>query len=554
MSTATQTKSLVVVAIPAEDDRVWKISSQKVPHLTLLFLGDADKVSNFASIVEFVQHAASTSLQRVYLPVDRRGELGMDKADVLFFKKGRYDFKAVRDFRNLLLKDSNIKTAFDSTSQFEFPEEVGAAGQPWIPHLTLGYPDSPAKPIPDDQMSTIYDVRFDRIAVWDGDFEGPEFELKDYWDEMDELGIDMDAPLSVAWSGVKGMKWGHITSLPGAENLKVSEKTGMARVSNKSLAKLVGLSYFAFLSPTVRNETKAAQAHNVGVKADAKWQKQIDRSKKGMEVHNKAADEINSKLPAFNGDKRWQNSEGGRDISKDPAKLDEYNKAFEREVMNPAYSNAAVKVYGSKSPTDRYTFEVKDAATGLLSVTDTTKVKHAADDELSLKFKLVRDANGLISNLVVDEEDAEMAHADDTPDLIAMVDAGAEFIEHYGTKGMHWGQRKSAPTAVTPTATSHVPHGRKRKTKIETEGGENHEAAPDAIKVAQHRAKLAKSGPNALSNKELQEVANRVELEQRVKRAVQPAGKKFVGNFLKGQGQQGAQALGQQGRKKAFGF
>src|ERR1044072_491435 len=138
MSTATQTKSLVVVAIPAEDDRVWKVSSEKVPHLTLLFLGDADKVSNFASIVEFVQHAAATSLRPTYLSLERRGELGEPKADVLFFKKNRYDFKAIRDFRNLLLKDGNIKTAYDSTAQFELPEELGAAGQPWIPHLTLG--------------------------------------------------------------------------------------------------------------------------------------------------------------------------------------------------------------------------------------------------------------------------------------------------------------------------------------------------------------------------------------------------------------------------------
>ena len=198
MSSNSSTNAMIIVAIPDENDRVWKVSSEKVPHLTLLFLGDADKVANAASIVTFVQHAADRSLNRFYLPVDRRDELGMDKADVLYFKKGRYDFKAVRDFRSLLLKDDNIKTAYDSTSQFEFPEHVGAAGQPWIPHLTLGYPDSPAKSMPDDWESNFYSVDFSKIAVWMGDYEGPEFLLKDYWDEMDDF--PMDAPVSVAMS------------------------------------------------------------------------------------------------------------------------------------------------------------------------------------------------------------------------------------------------------------------------------------------------------------------------------------------------------------------
>src|SRR4051794_984212 len=111
--------NLVIVAIPEENDRVWKISSEKVPHLTILHLGNSEQVSNLESIIQFVEHAASTSLKKFYLPVERRGELGNDKADVLFFRRGRYDFKAVRDFRSLLLKDSNIKSAYDATSQFE---------------------------------------------------------------------------------------------------------------------------------------------------------------------------------------------------------------------------------------------------------------------------------------------------------------------------------------------------------------------------------------------------------------------------------------------------
>ncbi len=123
---------------------------------------------------------------------------------------------------------------------------------------------------------------------------------------------------------------------------------------------------------------------------------------------------------------------------------------------------------------------------------------------------------------------------------------------------MKWGvpntsRSTSMPTAVDPVATSKVRAGVKRKTKIETEGGENHPASVDAIKVAQARTKLKKSGPAALTNKELQEVANRVELEARVSRAVQPKGKKFVSNILNTQGNQQANKYVDKRVKQKFG-
>jgi 2'-5' RNA ligase len=197
--------NLVIVAIPDENDRVWKVSSEKVPHLTMLFLGDMDKVENLETIVEFVQHAASTTLNRFYLPVDKRGELGDDPelgpADVLFFRKGRYDYKAVRDFRAALLQERNIRTAYDSTQQFEGP---------WKPHLTLGYENQPAKPEPADQDYGFYDVSFNKIAVWTGDYDGPEFELKDFGDEFEAMeAVPMDVAMSalIHAETVSDAKW-----------------------------------------------------------------------------------------------------------------------------------------------------------------------------------------------------------------------------------------------------------------------------------------------------------------------------------------------------------
>lgn len=165
-----------IVAIPKKDDYVWQISSEKVPHLTILNLGDQSANPNISKIVQYVQHAVNTSLSRFGLDVDRRDTLGLDEADVLFFKTKRE--KQVEQFRSYLLQDDNIKKAFDSVSQF--PE--------WTPHLTLGFPESPAKPDKRDYPGTQW-VSFDKISVWTGDFDGPEFDLKDRWEMTEDVSM-----------------------------------------------------------------------------------------------------------------------------------------------------------------------------------------------------------------------------------------------------------------------------------------------------------------------------------------------------------------------------
>lgn len=187
------TAPLAIVAIPPVDDYVWRVSSQKVPHLTLLALGDAGS-QDTDRMAQFLEHTANTSLRRFGLDVTHRGELGDDKADVLFF--GKHGLKDLRNFRSFLLTNDEIHRAYQST--FQFPE--------WTPHLTMGFPDSPAKPDTRDWPGTSW-VNFDRVALWTGDFEGPTFELKfDEWDEM--MQLDADAEKALAHFGVRGMKWG----------------------------------------------------------------------------------------------------------------------------------------------------------------------------------------------------------------------------------------------------------------------------------------------------------------------------------------------------------
>lgn len=199
--------STVIVAIPSEDDYTWKISSEKIPHMTLLFLGDLSNNPKLDLITGFVEHVAST-MTRFGLDVDRRGALGPEDADVLFFSGG-YSAKMLRDARSAMLQYDPISEAVNTSEQF--PQ--------WTPHLTLGYPATPAKPDERDYPGINW-VNFDKIAVWTDDFEGPTFDLKKWeWSDEDSLTMSDDtqnfikqiievSDRDAEQYGVRGMKWG----------------------------------------------------------------------------------------------------------------------------------------------------------------------------------------------------------------------------------------------------------------------------------------------------------------------------------------------------------
>lgn len=192
--------NLVIVAIPPQDDYVWKISSEKVPHLTLLFLGEPGANAQTDRIAQFLQHTVATSLRTFGMDVEGRGELGPNKADVLFFRKD-YIAKELLAFRSYLLQNDDILRLYNSVEQYA----------EWTPHLTLGYPETPAHPDNRDYPGIKW-VNFDRVALWTGDYEGPEFRLKDRYAmevSMSDVNRGSESVADILEHyGVKGMHWG----------------------------------------------------------------------------------------------------------------------------------------------------------------------------------------------------------------------------------------------------------------------------------------------------------------------------------------------------------
>lgn len=374
----------VIVALPPVDDKVYRISSEKVPHLTILFLGEANLSMD---AVLYVEHAAS-ELSPFYGTVDHRGTLGADDADVLFFEDNGWDLKRVKEFRHYLLLNDEIKRAYDAVEQF--PE--------WTPHLTLGYPETPANE-DDSDYPGIHSVQFDRVAVWLEDSDGPTFRLK-YDDHamevsMSDLSTAERGELAVRelfHYGKKGMKWG-VRHDPGHEG---------EQVKTKKLDKL-----------------------------DEKWEKSIYSTSGAVKVHNAMAEHFNTRINAINDKHPDADYRKGEDTPEWRAYMADVNT-----LQSQSYAAAVTSVHGSSPSGKKKAEYFNDGKGDERIVVHSAHLAHAEaeEDQPDLILLAKTDEQGRLLEL----NQAELAEG------VEHSDAGEKFFAHFGVKGMRWGVRKDS--------------------------------------------------------------------------------------------------------------
>lgn len=124
-----------------------------------------------------------------------------------------------------------------------------------------------------------------------------------------------------------------------------------------------------------------------------------------------------------------------------------------------------------------------------------------------------------------------------------------DMIMHYGVLGMHWGVRKS--TESTPVTMKTRRPGK----ALKTTGGTGHPATADATRHAVAKRTARKSSTDSLSDKELKDLVNRMNMEQQYNRMRSDPGgigKRFVGKLLGSVGPQQAQKFANSQVDSAF--
>jgi hypothetical protein len=109
---------------------------------------------------------------------------------------------------------------------------------------------------------------------------------------------------------------------------------------------------------------------------------------------------------------------------------------------------------------------------------------------------------------------------------VAQTNTGAsfagEFLEHFGVRGMKWGHRKDKGNSAVASIEDTKLNVKASPGRIEVSGGRGRMPHDDAVQAAAYRQIVKASSTHALSNKELQALVTRINLEQNYARAVAP--------------------------------
>lgn len=158
-----------VFLIPAEADPIVAASSEPA-HLTTVWMGSMENIddADLEALKSEVEAYAAGLDGPVVVPTAGRGVLGDDQADVTFLERT----DALLALRDGLLEGAPTAEKLMNAVE-QYPE--------WTPHVTMGYPETPALAEYDGDA-----VTFDRVGVWIGP-DQHEYPMGGAMSEIDQL-------------------------------------------------------------------------------------------------------------------------------------------------------------------------------------------------------------------------------------------------------------------------------------------------------------------------------------------------------------------------------
>lgn len=479
-----------IVAIPDEDDPVWRLSSEKIPHCTLLYLGPQEDPERARQITMQLQHTVSTSLRPFGASVHSRGKLGPKDADVLFFDQADIP-KELYEFRSLLLKDDTIRKCYESVDQYPS----------WNPHLTMGYPTSPAKkPKNEWGDGKVHTVFFDRIALWIADYDGPTFTL----------------------SHRRTLVSPEHDSMYNHEVMAMSDQTREFLAHREPEPTGYVPSYLKKAAPS------NLKHHGIGAKPRSHMNPLMASLRAAIKMAVEAGTSVSDDI------RYLKHADDGGLLKSNPIH-DQYIR--ENQLLLGRSLQHAIGGKPSETANLRYDIATLPNGDWVVSTIDT--MAHTGTAESTVRPH--RDSRGMIIDYTIMADDVSQT------DL-------RYAIKHYGVKGMKWGVRRKA-TAGSDGGTPEV-SPRKQK-RIDAKAARKQERSEqwkrpvteDAAKAATKRVRTKKHGTDALSNDELKELVTRMNLEQQLANLqanekaakARKSGRAYVQDVLKDAGKTAAQ-------------
>lgn len=492
--------SWAIVAVPEDGESVWKVSSEKVPHMTLLFLGEQSDPSKAEHIAQYLQHAVNRSIFKFGAEVRNRGVLGADSADVIFFEANER-LKEVNDFRSFLLADSVINEAYHSTTQFDG----------WTPHLTLGYPAKPAKKVEGLHSLPLYSVYFDKIALWVDDYDGPTFNLE----YPDQQAMAMDS-----------LAHRQAERAAAHQQLETARDVVMRNVlTRRKLREPSNLKHHGIGARKFEHRNLVEEAATKTLKAAAETSKAL--SHEGRFLKHAISGELVH------------------------GSTTEAKQVYVRENQLAFLRHFEQTIGGRPSERDGREFDISTRPDGDWLLSRIDRLSHTATVETCIRPEL--DERGMITGY-------DIVHDQLTPDDMRCA------LMHYGVKGMKWGVRRAnrkAEKAETKAAIKEAKSDAKASRKAadvqskiskavrkdaKKDRGEvgvrskvvGPKKTEEAKVAADSRKRSSKHGTDVLSNKELQDMVTRMNLEQQYQnlmdnkksQSARSAGTKYIGGML----------------------